>query len=64
MTHPPHIETLAVHAGQQPDPTTGPMTPIHQTATTFKTASANTKATNTRAPATRRAPRSKRAWPS
>jgi cystathionine beta-lyase/cystathionine gamma-synthase len=34
MTHPPHIETLAVHAGQQPDPTTGAvMTPIYQTAT-------------------------------
>ena len=34
MTHPPHIETLAVHAGQQPDPSTGAvMTPIYQTST-------------------------------
>jgi cystathionine beta-lyase/cystathionine gamma-synthase len=34
MTHPSHIETLAVHAGQQPDPSTGAvMTPIYQTAT-------------------------------
>ncbi|HET7088000.1 MAG TPA: cystathionine gamma-synthase [Anaerolineae bacterium] len=34
MTRPPHIETLAVHAGQQPDPSTGAvMTPIYQTAT-------------------------------
>ena len=30
----PHIETLAIHAGQQPDPATGAvMTPIYQTAT-------------------------------
>ncbi len=29
-----HIETLAIHAGQQPDPTTGAvMTPIYQTST-------------------------------
>src|SRR5258708_36887652 len=29
-----HIETLAIHAGQTPDPTTGAvMTPIYQTAT-------------------------------
>ncbi len=34
MTHSPHIETLAVHAGQQPDPSTGAvMTPIYQTST-------------------------------
>jgi cystathionine beta-lyase/cystathionine gamma-synthase len=34
MTHPYHIETLAIHAGQQPDPTTGAvMTPIYQTST-------------------------------
>ena len=34
MTHPPHIETLAMHAGQQPDPSTGAvMTPIYQTST-------------------------------
>ena len=34
MTRSPHIETLAVHAGQQPDPSTGAvMTPIYQTST-------------------------------
>src|SRR5688572_12676021 len=30
----PHIETIAIHAGQEPDPTTGAiMTPIYQTST-------------------------------
>ena len=34
MTDHYHIETLAIHAGQEPDPTTGAvMTPIYQTAT-------------------------------
>lgn len=34
MTTSPHLETLAVHAGQRPDPTTGAiMTPIYQTST-------------------------------
>ena len=34
MTGPLHFETLAIHAGQQPDPATGAvMTPIYQTAT-------------------------------
>ncbi len=34
MSHPPRIETLAIHAGQEPDPTTGAvMTPIYQTST-------------------------------
>ncbi|HRE29117.1 MAG TPA: PLP-dependent transferase, partial [Anaerolineales bacterium] len=29
-----HIESLAIHAGQKPDPTTGAvMTPIYQTST-------------------------------
>ncbi len=29
-----HLETLAIHAGQEPDPTTGAiMTPIYQTST-------------------------------
>jgi len=35
---PYHIETLAIHAGQQPDPTTGAvMTPIYQTSTYVQT---------------------------
>src|SRR5574341_1135700 len=34
MTHQYHIETLAIHAGQTPDPATGAvMTPIYQTST-------------------------------
>jgi cystathionine beta-lyase/cystathionine gamma-synthase len=34
MTNQHHIETLAIHAGQEPDPTTGAvMTPIYQTST-------------------------------
>jgi len=34
MTHSPHLETLAIHAGQKPDPATGAiMTPIYQTST-------------------------------
>ncbi len=34
MTHHLHIETLAIHAGQAPDPATGAvMTPIYQTST-------------------------------
>lgn len=34
MTNPLYIETLAIHAGQAPDPTTGAvMTPIYQTST-------------------------------
>src|SRR5512143_688260 len=34
MTNPWHFETLAIHAGQTPDPTTGAvMTPIYQTST-------------------------------
>jgi cystathionine beta-lyase/cystathionine gamma-synthase len=34
VTNPLHVETLAIHAGQAPDPTTGAvMTPIYQTST-------------------------------
>jgi cystathionine beta-lyase/cystathionine gamma-synthase len=34
VTHQLHLETLAIHAGQDPDPTTGAvMTPIYQTST-------------------------------
>ncbi len=34
MTSTPRLETLAIHAGQEPDPTTGAvMTPIYQTST-------------------------------
>jgi cystathionine beta-lyase/cystathionine gamma-synthase len=34
VNHPLHLETLAIHAGQSPDPTTGAvMTPIYQTST-------------------------------
>src|SRR5512139_2627186 len=34
MTHRLHLETLAIHAGQAPDPATGAvMTPIYQTST-------------------------------
>lgn len=34
MTNPLHVETLAIHAGQAPDPATGAvMTPIYQTST-------------------------------
>lgn len=34
MTHHYHLQTLAIHAGQEPDPTTGAiMTPIYQTST-------------------------------
>lgn len=39
MTKPYHIETLAIHAGQQPDPSTGAvMTPIYQTSTYVQSA--------------------------
>ncbi len=39
MTEPYHIETLAIHAGQEPDPSTGAiMTPIYQTSTYVQTA--------------------------
>ncbi|MBT8399430.1 MAG: PLP-dependent transferase, partial [Rhodothermia bacterium] len=34
-----HFGTLAIHAGQQPDPSTGSiMTPIHQTSTYVQSA--------------------------
>ena len=39
MTHSPHFETLAIHAGQAPDPATGAvMTPIYQTSTYVQSA--------------------------
>ncbi len=39
MIRPYHIETLAIHAGQQPDPSTGAvMTPIYQTSTYVQSA--------------------------
>jgi cystathionine beta-lyase/cystathionine gamma-synthase len=41
---PLHIETLAIHAGQTPDPATGAiMTPIYQTSTYVQSAPANHK---------------------
>lgn len=41
---PDHFETLAIHAGQQPDPSTGAiMTPIYQTATFVQEAVGKTK---------------------
>ena len=33
MTAKRHLDTLAIHAGQSPDPTTAIMTPIYQTST-------------------------------
>ncbi|MEP7285840.1 MAG: cystathionine gamma-synthase [Chloroflexota bacterium] len=42
--HPYHFETLAIHAGQEPDPTTGAiMTPIYQTSTYVQAAPADHK---------------------
>ncbi len=39
MTNSRHLETLAIHAGQQPDPATGAiMTPIYQTSTYVQSA--------------------------
>jgi cystathionine gamma-lyase len=39
-----HLDTLAIHAGQEPDPTTGAiMTPIYQTSTYAQTAPAEHK---------------------
>ncbi len=39
-----HFETLAIHAGQEPDPTTGAiMTPIYQTSTYVQAAPAKHK---------------------
>ncbi len=39
MERSPHIETLAIHSGQEPDPATGAViTPIYQTATYAQTA--------------------------
>src|SRR5258707_14343231 len=39
-----HFETLAIHAGQEPDPTTGAiMTPIYQTSTYVQAAPAEHK---------------------
>lgn len=39
MTKPYHLDTLAIHAGQDPDPATGAiMTPIYQTSTFVQTA--------------------------
>jgi hypothetical protein len=55
------FETLAIHAGQQPDPSTGAvMTPIYQTSTYVGLV--NTWVTNIPAPATRPGPPSKPAW--
>jgi cystathionine beta-lyase/cystathionine gamma-synthase len=42
--HPYHLDTLAIHAGQEPDPTTGAiMTPIYQTSTYVQSAPAEHK---------------------
>jgi cystathionine beta-lyase/cystathionine gamma-synthase len=63
VTHPLHIETLAIHAGQEPDPTTGAvMMPIYQTSTYVQSGVGDTKAMTMRAPAIPRAPRSKPVW--
>jgi cystathionine beta-lyase/cystathionine gamma-synthase len=44
MTQDYHFDTLAIHAGQQPDPTTGAiMTPIYQTSTYVQAAPAEHK---------------------
>lgn len=41
------FSTRAIHAGQEPDPTTGAiMTPIYQTSTYAQTGMENIKATN------------------
>ena len=51
--------TVCIHAGQEPDPTTGAIiTPIYQTSTYVQESSASTRATSTRARRTRRAARS------
>lgn len=43
-THNYHLDTLAIHAGQEPDPTTGAiMTPIYQTSTFVQSAPAEHK---------------------
>ena len=56
--------TRCIHAGQEPDPTTGAvMMPIYATSTYVQQSPACTKATNTRAPRTRRAWRSSAASP-
>ena len=58
MTEDFHIDTLAIHAGQEPDPTTGAiMTPIYQTSTYVQSAPGDTKAMSTAAPGTRPARR-------
>lgn len=44
MTKPHHLDTLAIHAGQEPDPTTGAiMTPIYQTSTFVQSAPGENK---------------------
>ena len=56
----PGFETLAVHAGVTPDPSTGAiMTPIFQTSTMSRNRPGNTRAMNTPARKTRRAKRSR-----
>lgn len=44
MSNNPHFETLAIHAGQEPDPATGAiMTPIYQTSTFVQSAPGENK---------------------
>ena len=60
------FETRAIHAGQEPDPLTGAVNvPIYQTqhVRAGRRAARCAAATTTRARSTRRAPRSRSAWP-
>ncbi len=58
------FETLAIHAGQEADPSTGAvMPPVYLTSTYKQDSVGKTRGTSILAPGTRRATLLKRVWP-